>query len=1308
VKRWDDKRLGPIRVRRVRHLVGALLAFSLIGSGFTAPVSAAEPYDILVSTSANRSNPVPLAGRSVSGSIFAFAVPETGVTRVLFWLDNAQMTGAPTKTEGNPPYDFAGTATNGTANPYDTTKLPDGAHSITARFDLPDGTNQVVTSTFTVNNGVANPYDLKVSTSPNRSGAVSLNGQTVSNNIYVFSSPTAGVSRVRFWLDNPSMTGTPTKIEKGAPFDFAGTETNGTAKPFNTTTLSDGPHSITASIEPPTGTPTIITANFTVDNSNVPALSFSSPSKTFETDVNGSAPNQTVDLTASDASAASFTLNENAPWLAVTPQTGTTPATITLSVDTTGLGPGTYTTTVTASASGYVADTLQVTLEIGGGCSPLACEEILVDIPYQLDFAADHGKILDAIGVGTGFTYVDKPSKGQGYLPDKLNVDLNNGTLNVTTTKGLAYQAANSQDNALGVGIDAPSQVTLLNTTITDPPAGTGSSEQAGLWFGNDEDNFVKLVILSTGTGTKVQYAMEVGGSQVASRSSQVITGLSGGRIKLQLRADPSDRTITGSYSVNGGTFQQLAPSVAPDEFFSFDAAGIDPRIGTRSFGGVFASHRNGPAPLVYKFDDFSVLSEGTTPPPPPFGGINFDRTSYAGVMKPTSMAWGPDNRLYVTELFGEIHALTFDANKQVIADQSITTLGSRLTLGITIDPASTPSNVILVVSHSNPSVNEGEPNTSTITRLSGPGFGTRQDVITGLPRAIANHAVNSIHFGPDGKLYIAQGGNTGAGAPNTANTEFGTMSEQPLSAALLVADVNAAGFDGSCHNAADIFGPPPCDVTPYATGLRNMYDFVIHSNGQMYGPDNGLGVTGSFPPSPTPPCKGLASTAPWNQGGHNPGRQPDLFMRLQQGKYYGHPNPYRNECVFKDGSYQGVAPLPNYVPPMHNLGNNRSANGTIEYTSDAFCGDLQGQVLMTNYSVGDDISRIKLSSDGLSVQAYESLVGGFDDPLPIAQGPDGSIYVGEFGGNLVTALEPVDVGCWTAKASMPAPVLDAGGTAVNGKMYMVAGKNASTHLSSMYIYDPVADSWTTGPSLPGPGVENPAATALNGKLYVFGGSTGPFSGAVTNAAVYDPTTNRWSSLPPMSTPRAGATAQTISGKIYVAGGMDASGASLATAEVFNPSTNSWSSVASMSTRRDNLASANIGGKMYVFGGRTRNADGTVVDDTLASVEMYDPATNTWTGRASMPTGRRTMVVGLLNGKVQVIGGERKPDGTAFAANEEYDATTDTWRALKPITTGRHGAVAATINGVIYVAGGATDAAANSVKSVNEAFTFSP
>ena len=45
------------------------------------------------------------------------------------------------------------------------------------------------------------------------------------------------------------------------------------------------------------------------------------------------------------------------------------------------------------------------------------------------------------------------------------------------------------------------------------------------------------------------------------------------------------------------------------------------------------------------------------------------------------------------------------------------------------------------------------------------------------------------------------------------------------------------------------------------------------------------------------------------------------------------------------------------------------------------------------------------------------SVVGGFDEPLPLAQDPDGTIYVGEFSAGNVTALVPEDIGCWTAKA---------------------------------------------------------------------------------------------------------------------------------------------------------------------------------------------------------------------------------------------------------------------------------------------------
>ena len=115
-----------------------------------------------------------------------------------------------------------------------------------------------------------------------------------------------------------------------------------------------------------------------------------------------------------------------------------------------------------------------------------------------------------------------------------------------------------------------------------------------------------------------------------------------------------------------------------------------------------------------------------------------------------------------------------------------------------------------------------------------------------------------------------------------------------------------------------------------------------------------------------------------------------------------------------------------------------------------------------------------------------------------------------------------------------------------------------------------------------------------------------------------------------MPTARGGATAQAIGDKIYVVGGMDADGASLATVEVYDPPTNTWARRPSMATRRDNPGSAVLDGKLYVFGGRTRNADGSDARRHAGHSRDVRPGDRTWTPRAPMPTGRRTMVVGTL------------------------------------------------------------------------------
>ncbi len=104
-------------------------------------------YQLLVSPSSSRSNAVALGGKTVSGNVYVFTSPDEGIARVAFYLD-----GSSYRMENFSPYDFAGSASSGLANPFDTNKLNDGQHEIRAVIDLANGGAEELTGYFTVNN----------------------------------------------------------------------------------------------------------------------------------------------------------------------------------------------------------------------------------------------------------------------------------------------------------------------------------------------------------------------------------------------------------------------------------------------------------------------------------------------------------------------------------------------------------------------------------------------------------------------------------------------------------------------------------------------------------------------------------------------------------------------------------------------------------------------------------------------------------------------------------------------------------------------------------------------------------------------------------------------------------------------------------------------------------------------------------------------------------------------------------------------------------------------------------------------------
>lgn len=230
---------------------------------------------------------------------------------------------------------------------------------------------------------------------------------------------------------------------------------------------------------------------------------------------------------------------------------------------------------------------------------------VIVDLPFVLDFGRDHGGLVDRAGIGMGFTYSPR-TQGDGYVPNNLGVDLGLGALRIAATKGIAYRTNNTLDNALGVGL-APSRRSFgVRTTIMHPPPGTRQYEQAGLWIGSDQDNYLKLVVISMRNGgTKIQGLLEVNGVVLAALLTTPLA-LSDEVVALVMHAEPATGRIDVSYEIDG-TSVALGSFTVPDRFFGLDPSKIDPSIGTSGFAGIFASKRLGTAAARFDFDDFSI-----------------------------------------------------------------------------------------------------------------------------------------------------------------------------------------------------------------------------------------------------------------------------------------------------------------------------------------------------------------------------------------------------------------------------------------------------------------------------------------------------------------------------------------------------------------------------------------------------------------------------------------------------------------------------------------------------------------------------
>ncbi len=419
---------------------------------------------------------------------------------------------------------------------------------------------------------------------------------------------------------------------------------------------------------------------------------------------------------------------------------------------------------------------------------------------------------------------------------------------------------------------------------------------------------------------------------------------------------------------------------------------------------------------------------------------IGFGKSSVAGMTgsSPTTLAWGPDGRLYVGYFNGTIraHTIVRDGTNdyRVTATETISAVAQipnhdddgsgnasvtgRLVLGLLV--TGTASNPVIYASSSDPRIGGGlegsdinlDTNSGTLSRLTWSGSQWAHTILVqGLPRSEENHGPNGIALIPATNTILwAYGGNTNKGGPSN---NFALLPEYAYSAAILSVDLSAIGsstysmptlddltransggqdvndpFGGNDGlNQAEIVAGSPVQV--FSPGFRNSYD-VLHATvgqhaGRIYTSDNG--PNGGWGDAPVGEgTNGACTNQPVGQGqsGSN-----DALHLISAGYYGGHPNPTRANQANTFGGQSPVSTA-NPVECDFRASNTtattalttmpNSSNGIAEYRTDNFNGQLLGDLIVASYQARK-IVRVTLNGAGTAVVSKDENFATFNQP---------------------------------------------------------------------------------------------------------------------------------------------------------------------------------------------------------------------------------------------------------------------------------------------------------------------------------------
>jgi large repetitive protein len=262
----------------------------------------------------------------------------------------------------------------------------------------------------------------------------------------------------------------------------------------------------------------------------------------------------------------------------------------------------------------------------------------------------------------------------------------------------------------------------------------------------------------------------------------------------------------------------------------------------------------------------------------------------------------------------------------------------------------------------------------------------------------------------------------------------------------------------------------------------------------------------------------------------------------------------------------------------------------------------------------------------------------------------------------------------WLTSAPNPKRLNNSADALSHGRIVVLGGDDGNVTysvFSTVESYDPGTNTWATLPNMPTPRTFL-AAVVSNGKLYAVGGDTIAIGGnTIPIVEVYDGAVGTWSTAPSLQMDRSRAAAVDVNGTIYVLGGVSENSSLLAlnSVEAYTPPTlkqTSWQAVAPMPTARYALAAAGLNGKLYAISGIQPDPSQSNSGVVSTAVEVYDPASNTWTSVTPIPTGHQGGEARVLNGKIYVVGGSASFNLVRNTNIDIYDPTSNSWSTIVP------------------------------------------